>query len=89
MNADSRRLTKADFDMLNKLLDTRWFATPRMPMTEIESQFVFLMLAGQELYSRNQKYPTLMEARAERQRQVEHREKLNRDYFASRTVKSN
>ena len=86
MSADSKRITQADFDTLDNLLDTHCFSIPRIRFTESERQFVELMLAAQDLHIKNKKYPTVGEARAENQRKIEYREKLDRDYFESRWV---
>jgi hypothetical protein len=86
--SDDRRITKRDIAAMNHLLDTYWFAVPRKRFSENQKQFVNLVLSAETLYSKNKKYPTVGEARAENQRNIEHREKLDRDYFESRRVKA-
>jgi hypothetical protein len=83
---DNRRVTKRDFVVMEKLLDSTWFAIPRKPLTANQKQFVNLVLAAKELHARNKKYPTVGEAREEQQKKIEHREKLNRDYYSSHKV---
>ena len=85
---DDRRITKRDIAAMNHLLDTYWFAIPRKRFSENQKQFVDLVLAAQDLLATNKKYPTVGESRAENQRKIEHREKLNRDYFESHRVKA-
>ena len=45
--------TKRDIAAMDHLLDTHWFSTQRIRFTEGEWQFVQLMLAAQDLLTKN------------------------------------